>query len=77
MTSNQHDEMYVIYEAIQTLMNYHSELGQIVKNIESNHGKDDNLSQIELCSSAILEICDKIETSFDKNVSHCCCCHQN
>ena len=61
MASNEHDQLYSIYQDIQTLMDFHDQMGRIINEAESS---PENLSQIELYSSAVLEVCDKIEEKF-------------
>ena len=70
MASNEHDQLYSIYQDIQTLMDFHDQIGRIINEAESS---PENLSQIELYSSAVLEVCDKIEANFDKKKDPCCC----
>ena len=81
MADRQHyTEMYNIYQDIQTLMKYHSEIDLILKEMNDKSSQEiDTFKQIELCSSAILEVCDKIGTNVDREKGHCshCCCNQN
>ena len=70
MASNEHDQLYSIYQDIQTLMDFHDQMGRIINEAESS---TESLSQIKLCLSSVLDVCDKIEANFDKKKDPCCC----